>query len=147
MPPFRRVPASRKLPGMYDYSEADLEELGWDRFVTDVWQSIFLSYGRFTGIRTVGRRWSDLLQGGLGCTQEVADELVHAEIMLTEGRGPVRDKDPIAVLEAMDEVLADMGADLAEAEWIRPQERSRLLAEHARLRKFLHDSAFGPAES
>ena len=132
---------------MYDYSQADLEERGWDRFVVDVWGSIFLSYRRFTGVRTLGRRWSDLLQGGIGCSQELADELVRIEIVRMDARIAIASKDAAVVLAAMDEALADMGADLAEIDWIRPDERPRLLAEHARLRKFLRDSSAGPADS
>jgi hypothetical protein len=129
---------------MYDYTSVDLDELGWDRFVTAVWESIFVGYRRFTGVRTLGHRWSDLLQGALGCSQEIADELVYAEIIQNEGRLSLASKDSAVVLAAMDEVLADMGADIAELEHIRPGERSRLLAEHARLRAYLRDTSSGP---
>jgi hypothetical protein len=128
---------------MYDYSQADLEELGWDRFVTDAWQSIFVGYRKFTTIRTLGRRWSDLLQGGIGCTQELADELVRIEIMMDEGRAALPSRDPMFVLGAMDEVLADMGADLAEVEWVRPGDRDELVARLARLRAFVRELAVG----
>jgi hypothetical protein len=128
---------------MYDYTEADLNELGWDRFVTDAWQSIFLGYRRFTTIRTLARRWSDLIQGGIGCTEDVADELVRAEIMMYEGRAALPSRDPMFVLNAMDEVLADMGTDLAAVEWIRPGERDDLLARLERLRAFVRDLAVG----
>jgi hypothetical protein len=128
---------------MYDYSQSDLDELGWDKFVTYAWQSIFVGYRRFTTIRTLGRRWSDLLQGGIGCTEELADELVRLEIIMYEGRAALPSKDPIFVLNAMDDVLAAMGADLAAVEWIRPGDRDQLLARHARLRAFVRDLAFG----
>jgi hypothetical protein len=128
---------------MYDYSQSDLDELGWDKFVTNAWQSIFVGYRRFTTIRTLGRRWSDLLQGGIGCTEELADELVRLEIMMYEARAALPSKDPIFVLNAMDEVLAAMGSDLAAAEWIRPDDRDQLLARHARLREFVRELAFG----
>jgi hypothetical protein len=128
---------------MYDYTEADLNELGWDRFVTDAWQSIFLGYRRFTTIRTLARRWSDLIQGGIGCTEDVADELVRAEIMMYEGRAALPSRDPMFVLNAMDEVLADMGTDLAAVEWIRPGERDDLLARLERLRAFVRHLAVG----
>ena len=131
---------------MYDYSQSDLEERGWDRFVVDVWESIFLSYRRFTAVRTLGRRWSDLLQGGIGCSQELADELVRIEIVQMDARIAIARKDAAVVLAAMDEALADMGADLADIDGIQPDERARLLAEHARLRSFLRDSAAGSAD-
>ena len=114
---------------MYDYSEADLDELGWDRFVSGLWESIFAGYRGFTGIRTIGRRWSDLLQGGLGCSQELADELVRTEIIMMEGRTALASKDPMIALAAMDKVLADMGVDLAELPVIPQNERSRLLVQ------------------
>lgn len=125
---------------MSENDPADIDDLGWDRFVSDVWESIYVGYHSNSGIRTIGRRWSDLLQGGVGCSQELADELVRIEIMQREDRGMLTGRDPLEVLAAMDEVLADMGLDLAELNAIRPAERSRLVAEHARLRKFLRDS-------
>jgi hypothetical protein len=128
---------------MYGYSEGDLEELGWDRFVTDAWQSIFVGYRRFTTIRTLARRWSDLLQGGIGCTEELADELVRIEIMMYESRAALPSRDPMFVLDAMDDVLADMGADLAAVEWIRPDDREQLVARLARLRAFVRELAVG----
>jgi hypothetical protein len=128
---------------MYEYTEADLDEMGWERFVTSAWESIFLGYRRFTGVRKLGRRWSDLLQGGLGCSQELADELVYAEIMQNESRMALSSKNAAVLLAAMDEVLADMGADIAEMDLVRPGDRSRLLAEHARLRGYLRDSSLG----
>jgi hypothetical protein len=130
---------------VYDYTEVDLEELGWDRFVTAVWESIFVGYHRFTGIRTIGRRWSDLLQGGLGCSQEVADELVRTQIMLMEGRTALASKDPMIALAAMQDVLADMGGDLAELPEVPEDERSRLLAQLGRLRTFLEQASSAPA--
>jgi hypothetical protein len=54
---------------MYDSELADIDEIGWDRFICDAWEAIFLGYRSFGGIRSIGRRWSDLLQAGLGCTE------------------------------------------------------------------------------
>lgn len=131
---------------MYDNDPADIAEIGWDKFVAGVWESIFVGYNSNCGIRTLGRRWSDLLQGGVGCSQELADELVRAEIMQREDRAILASRDPLVVLAGMDEVLADMGLDLAELDEIRPAERSRLVAEHARLRGFLRESSSGPED-
>jgi hypothetical protein len=127
---------------VYDHDAADLEELGWDQFVSSVWESVYLGY-QSRGIRTIARRWSDLIQAGIGCPQELADELVRAQVVEMEGRGMLTSRDPLAVLAGMDEVLADMGADLAEAGDIEPGERARLLAGLARLRQFLRESAAG----
>lgn len=128
---------------MYDHDLQDLNELGWDRFVTDVWASIFLGYRRFTGIRTLCRRWSDLLQGGIGCSPDLADALVRGEVMDVEIRADLASKDPMTLLAGMDEVLGDMRADLAEFGDIAPEESARLLAEMDRLRSFLADSEAG----
>jgi hypothetical protein len=128
---------------MYDHDPADIAELGWDGFVEDVWQSIFVGYRGFTGIRTLGRRWSDLLQGGLGCTQELADELVRVQIMDMEGRTRLSSKDALVVLAGMDEVLADMSGDLAEMYGLTPAERDRLLAGMTRLRAFVRENSPG----
>jgi hypothetical protein len=122
---------------VYDYTEEDLAELGWERFVTTVWESIFVGYHRFTGIRTIARHWSDLLQGALGCSPDVADELVRRQIMEMEGRSGLTSKDPATALAAMDEVLADMDADLAELTWVPIDESTRLRTDLASLRGFL----------
>ena len=58
---------------MYYSDLQDIEEIGWDRFVSGAWETIFVGYRSTIGIRSIARRWSDLLQAGLGCSQEVAD--------------------------------------------------------------------------
>lgn len=131
---------------MYDNDPDDVEALGWDRFVTGVWESIFVGYRSFSGIRTIGRRWSDLLQGGLGCSEGLADELVRAEIILRQDRDLLVMKDPDELMRAMGQALADIGTDLAEDDSLDPAERSRLLAAHAELWQFLRDDTFGPDE-
>ncbi len=54
---------------MYYADTADIEELGWDRFVSGAWETIFVDYRSTAGIRSICRRWSDLLQAGLGCSE------------------------------------------------------------------------------
>jgi len=125
---------------MYDGDPEVLEQVGWAQFVTDAWTQIFVGYESMTGIRTLGRRWSDLLQAGLGCSQEVADLLVRAELMQREDRDLISIHDPGRLLAAMDEVLADMGADLAELPEIPAADRDRLLAGHHDLRALLRAS-------
>ena len=49
-------------------------------------------------------------------------------------------KDPEKLLAAMDEVLADIGADIAELPEIRPSDRDRLVAAHRALREFLREN-------
>jgi hypothetical protein len=122
---------------VYDSDPGDIEDIGWDRFVTDAWTEIFVGYRSMTGIRVLGRRWSDLLQAGLGCPPEIADALVRAEVMLPQDRDLMTIRDPYELLSAMDKVLADMGADLAGLAEIPPADRERLVAGHRDLRVFL----------
>jgi hypothetical protein len=128
---------------VYDSTPADIAEIGWDRFITDAWTQIFVGYRSLTAIRVLGRRWSDLLQAGLSCPREIADELVRAEVVLPQGRDLMSIRDPEELLAAMDEVLADMGADLAETAEIPPADRDRLVASHRDLRAFLRASFLG----
>jgi hypothetical protein len=128
---------------VYDGDVQDIDEIGWDRFVSEVWESIFVGYRSASGIRTICRRWSDLLQGGLGCTEELADELVRDLVMIPQDRDLMIIRDPEQLLAAMHEVLGEVGAALAEAEagWppVPPAELAELLAAHARLCQFLRD--------
>jgi hypothetical protein len=126
---------------VYDNDPADIAEIGWEKFVTGIWESIFVGYQTGRGVRALARRWSDLLQAGTGCSEELADELVRLEIMQREDRVTLRRRDPLDMLAALDDVLADMGQDLAELDWIRPGERPELIARLARLRSFLRESA------
>ncbi len=66
---------------MYEHDAEEVAVLGWDEFALRQWESIFLGYRSNAGIRAVGRRWSDLIQAGIGCSQEVADQLVKAEFI------------------------------------------------------------------
>jgi len=125
---------------MYDSDPADIEEVGWAQFVTDAWTQIFVGYESMTGIRTLGRRWSDLLQAGLDCSQEVADLLVRAEVIERADRDLISIHDPGRLLSAMDEVLADMGADLADMAEVPPADLDRLLVSHHDLRALLRAS-------
>jgi hypothetical protein len=124
---------------MYENDPADIAEVGWEKFITGIWESIFVGYQTGRGVRTLGRRWSDLLQAGMDCSEDLADELVRLEIVQREDRVTLRKRDPLEMLAAMDEILADMGEDLAEL--VRPAERAQLIAGLDRLRGFLRDSA------
>ena len=125
---------------MYDSDLADIEEIGWDRFIDRAWEAIFLGYRSFGGIRSIGRRWSDLLQAGLGCTEEMADILVRDQVIIRQDRDLMAIKDPERLIAAMAGVLADMGTQLAELDGIRPADRERLLAAHQRLTEFLREN-------
>ena len=129
---------------MYYGDTTDIEELGWDRFISGAWETIFVDYRSTAGIRSICRRWSDLLQAGLGCSQEVADELVRNQVMMRQDRDLMSIRDPERLLAAMDEVLADIGADLADLDEVRPAERGDLITAHRVLRGFLRDNFLGP---
>jgi hypothetical protein len=66
---------------VYDHDPDDVAVLGWEEFTLQQWESIFFGYRSWAGLRTLGRRWSDLIEAGLGCSQEVADRLVNAVVI------------------------------------------------------------------
>ncbi len=128
---------------MYDHDPDEVSVLGWDEFVARQWESIFIGYRSATGLRKICRRWSDLIEAGLGCSQEIADLLVRAEILDHADRdleGMTRAAELVA---GMADVLADIGFDLLEMAEIRPEQRAGLLARHARLRAHIDDLVFG----
>jgi hypothetical protein len=125
---------------VYDNDLTDLEEIGWDRFIYGAWEAIFLGYRSFGGIRSIGRRWSDLLQAGLGCPEEIADILVRDQVIIRQDRDLMAIKDPERLLAAMDAVLADIGSELAELAGIGPADRDRLLTAHRSLVEFLREN-------
>ena len=125
---------------MYFSDLEDIEEIGWDRFIYGAWEAIFVDYRSTKGIRSIARRWSDLLQAGLDCTEELADLLLREQIVVRQDRNLMTIKDPERLLAAMDEVLGDIGSEIAELPEIGPSERDRLLAAHRALREFLRES-------
>jgi hypothetical protein len=146
-------PATRPSVGLvYDHDPEEVEELGWEEFVARQWDSIFTGYRSWTGLRKMGRRWSDLIEAGLGCSQEIADRLVRAEIMERADRDLEGAADARAVVAGMVGVLTDMRADLAEMaaaagtpgmDGLRPELPATLLDRHARLVSFVRAHAFG----
>jgi len=132
---------------VYYGDTSDIEELGWDRFISGAWETIFVEYRSTAGIRSIGRHWSDLLQAGLGCSQDVADELVRAQVVIRQDRDLMSIRDPERLLAAMDEVLADIGADLVDLDEVRPAERADLMTAHQELRAFLRDNFLGPGDA
>jgi hypothetical protein len=124
---------------MYYCDPADIEELGRERLVSDAWEAIFVAYRGAAGIRSICRRWSDLLQVGVGLPEPVADELVRSQVMLRQDRDLMTIHDSEQLLAAMDEVLADIGTDLAELPEFGPGDRAELIAAHRDLRRFVLD--------
>ncbi len=132
-----------RLPWVYDHDADEVTVLGWDEFIARQWESIFIGYRSATGLRKMCRRWSDLIEAGLGCSQEVADLLVRAQILDRADRdleGLTRAAELVA---GMAEVLADIRFDLLEMGEIRPEQRAGLLARHQQLHAHINDLVFG----
>ena len=129
---------------MYDHDPDEVAELGWEEFILRQWELIFTGYRTWTGLRTQGRRWTDLIEAGLGCSQEIAEELVSATVI----RGPDRNlegtRDPAAVVSGMTAALADMPAALADTPGLASAAIGELLSQHARLLSFIEAEATGP---
>jgi hypothetical protein len=128
---------------VYDSDPDDVERLGWEEFVTRRWESIFAGYRSSAALRATCRRWSDLLEGGLGCSQEVADLLVRAEILQRADRDLEGTRDVEKLLAGMDQVLADVRIDLTEMGEVAPDQLDGLLRQQARLRALARRLAFG----
>lgn len=127
---------------VYDHDLQEVEELGWEEFIARQWDSIFVGYRSWSGMRTMARRWSDLIEAGLGCSQEIADQLVQAEIIGGPDRG-LEGADAAAVVSAMVTVLDDVRADLAGMSAPDPGAAAKLLDQHAKLLAFLRSYALG----
>ncbi len=76
------------------------------------WELIFTGYKSWVGVRQMGRRWADLIEGGLGCSQDLTDWLVREQIIYGQDR-QFGASDPVAVLAGMAEVLNAVRDDLA----------------------------------
>jgi hypothetical protein len=128
---------------VYDHDPDEVAQLGWEEFILRQWESIFVGYRTWTGLRTQGRRWTDLIEAGLGCSQHIADELVNATVI----RGPDRNleiaADPAAVVAGMTEALADMPAALTGLAGLDPAALGGLLRQHARLLSFIEAQSAG----
>jgi hypothetical protein len=128
---------------VYDHDPEEVESLGWEEFIARQWESIFTGYRSWTGLRKMGRRWSDLIEVGLGCSQDLADLLVRAEVIDRPDRDLEGAADAWAVVSGMAGVLADVGADLAEMSDLEPELSGRLLGQHALLMSFVRTCVFG----
>jgi hypothetical protein len=128
---------------VYDHDPGEVAELGWAEFILRQWESIFIGYRSWTGLRTQGRRWCDLIEAGLGCSQDVADQLVNATVI----RGPDRNlesaADPAAVVAGMTAALADLPAALADLPGLTPADIDGLARQHTRLLSFIETQAVG----
>jgi len=128
---------------VYDHDPEDVDVLGWDEFIARQWESIFAGYRSGSGLRRTGRRWSDLIQVGLGCPQEVADLLVRIQIIDRVDRDLEGARHASDVVAGMYDVLADMRADLVELAEDGLAPAAGLLDQHARLLAAVHAYVFG----
>jgi hypothetical protein len=137
-----RALAASGLAHVYDHDPEDVAALGWEEFIARQWESIFAGYRSKTGLRKLGRRWGDLLEAGLGCSQDVADLLVREEIIDRPDRDLEGTTDADALVAGMLAVLADVRADLPEVT-DAPDDAAGLLDAHARLLSFVRRYALG----
>jgi hypothetical protein len=128
---------------VYDHDPAYVAVVGWEEFALRQWESIFFAYRSWAGLRTLGRRWSDLIEAGLGCSQEVADRLVKAAVI----NGPAHPMDGAGdaaeIVSGMTEVLARIPAALSDMTGLEPGVTATLLKQHARLLTFIQAQALG----
>ena len=128
---------------MYDHDLEDVLALGWEEFIAQQWESIFAGYRARAGLRRICRRWSDLLEVGLGCSQELADLLVRREIIDRADRDLESLIDAGALVAGMAGLVADVRADLQELAAAQPGPAASLLEAHTKLLAFLRAYAFG----
>ncbi len=132
---------------VYDHDQEDVQALGWEEFVARQWESIFAGYRSRTGLRKMCRRWSDLIEVGLGCSQDIADLLVRAQIIERADRDLEGAADAAAVLCGMADVLADLRTDLMQMAEIGPELCAVLLESHARLLSLVETFSSGRDEA
>jgi hypothetical protein len=130
---------------MYDHDPQDIDLLGWPEFIARQWESIFVGYRTGSGLRRTGRRWSDLFQAGLGCSQELADELVRAQIIDRVDRNLEDAYRSDDLLAAMYGVVADLPEGLKELASDGIAVPGPVLARTGELLAQAHIFAFGQA--
>lgn len=128
---------------MYDHDPQHVRELGWEEFVARQWESLFIGYRSWAGLRKMGRRWSDLIEAGLGCSQEIADQLVKGVLIEGPDRSLQEVTDAQILVSEMIGVLADFRAGLAGMTEVEPDVSTRLLDQHDRLLRFVRAYALG----
>jgi hypothetical protein len=128
---------------MYDHDPQDVDLLGWPEFIARQWESIFVGYRTGSGLRRTGRRWSDLFQAGLACSQELADELVRTQIIDRVDSNLEDAYRSDALLAAMYQVIADLPARLKELTEEGTPVPGPVLAQHSLLLGQAHIFAFG----
>jgi hypothetical protein len=120
-----------------------VEFLGWEEFVAYQWESIFIGYRSWVGLRSMGRRWSDLFEVGLGCSQETADRLARAEIIDRDDRDLAGAASVEALIAGMIGVVAALRGDLAQMGELGSDLSEEILDQHTRLLSFVRAYASG----
>jgi len=118
---------------VYEHDREDIDVLGWEEFVLRQWESIFLGYRRGGSVRTVGRRWCDLIEVGVGCSQEIADEWVRNEIIECADHVLFDCSSASELLAEMTGLLSALPDALSEMPKISPEELPAMIKQHARL--------------
>ena len=128
---------------MYDYDPGEVAELGWAEFISRQWDNIFTGYRTGRGRRLLCRRWADLFEAGLGCSPQLADELVRAEVLDRADRDLEGTRNPGALVTGMARLVADARRDLIELAELgdASAQRPGLLDRHAELMAFLREYA------
>jgi hypothetical protein len=140
------TPAWLTVDLVYDHYPAAVEELGWDKFITAQWESLFVGYRSLVGLRSMGRRWSDLFEAGLTCSQDIAERLVNTVIINGPDRQLERESDAETLVSGMINVVADARSGLTGMTELGPDLSAELLDQHARLLSFLRLHALGQDE-
>lgn len=118
---------------MYDHDQEDIDVLGWEEFILRQWESIFLGYRGTAAVRTVGRRWCDLIEVGIGCSQDIADELVRDQIVERADWHLADAASSTALVDEMTDVLEGLAGALSRMPRIPPDQLAEMLEQHARL--------------
>lgn len=128
---------------MYDHDPGEVAELGWAEFISRQWDNIFTGYRTGRGRRLLCRRWADLFEAGLGCSPQLADELVRAEVLDRADRDLEGTRNPGALVTGMVRLVADARRDLIELAELgdASAQRPGLLDRHAELVAFLREYA------
>jgi hypothetical protein len=122
---------------VYDHDPDDVAVLGWEEFTIRQWESIFFGYRSWAGLRRLGRRWSDLIEVGLGCSQGVADRLVNVAFINDPNRHMDGGGGAADIVSGMTDVLERIPAALSNMADLEPGVSAALLKQHARLLSFI----------
>lgn len=128
---------------VYEHDPDEVEALGWEEFIARQWESIFVGYRSWVGRRSLFRRWSDLFEVGLGCSQETASRLARTEIMDRADHDLEDAANVEALLSGMIDVVAGLRDDLAEMGGQESGLSGEIFDRHARLLSFVRVEAPG----